>query len=259
MLPKFLKPHNIKYSNLIRIGPKSDGGYVIDRRILKRSDTLITCGLNDDWEFERSLFKKKQNIKIIAYDHTVNRQFWIKRFRKDIISLLLFKKLKISKIFDVFKYLDYFLFFKNKKIHYQKKIVFKKKNDNQITIPEILLNHDKIILKVDIEGDEYNILNDIKKNSKKIIFLIIEFHDIHKNINKIKKFLKKINLKIIHIHANNYGGIDVNGDPKVIELSLMNTMVFKIKNIYSKKDYPISGLDYKNFKRREDVKLKFNK
>ena len=31
----------------------------------------------------------------------------------------------------------------------------------------------KIVLKVDIEGDEYKILNDIKKNSNKIVFLLI--------------------------------------------------------------------------------------
>ena len=53
MLPKFLKPYQINNSNLIRIGPKRDGGYVIDNRIIKKTNNLITCGLNDDWEFEK--------------------------------------------------------------------------------------------------------------------------------------------------------------------------------------------------------------
>ena len=75
MLPKFLKPYHIKSSNLVRIGPRTDGGYIIDKRILNKIDILITCGLNDDWEFERSFFKKKPNIKIIAFDHTVNNHF----------------------------------------------------------------------------------------------------------------------------------------------------------------------------------------
>ena len=57
MLPKFLKPYHIKSSNLVRIGPKTDGGYIIDKRILNKINILITCGLNDDWEFERSIFK----------------------------------------------------------------------------------------------------------------------------------------------------------------------------------------------------------
>ena len=135
----------------------------------------------------------------------------------------------------------------------------KSKNKNQISIPEILNSLTGVVLKVDIEGDEYKILNDIKKNSKKIIFLIIEFHDVNKHLNKIRNFLKNLDLKIIHIHANNYGGIDKKNNPRVLELSLINSKIFKIRNIYSKNKYPIPNLDYKNFKRRDDIKIKFNK
>ena len=78
------------------------------------------------------------------------------------------------------------------------------------------------------------------------------------NIFKIKKFLEKLDLKIIHIHGNNYGGIDKYGNPKVVELSLLNTKKIKVDNRFSKKKYPIVNLDYKNFKRREDIKIKFN-
>ena len=88
--------------------------------------------------------------------------------------------------------------------------------------------------------------------------LIIEFHNLQKNLSKIKKFLKKLDLKIIHIHANNYGGVDKHNNPKVIELSLINTRKIKIKNIFSKRKYPIINLDYKNFKRRDDIKIEFN-
>jgi len=258
VLPKFLKPYHIKSSNLVRIGPRTDGGYIIDKRILNKIDILITCGLNDDWEFERSFFKKKPNTKIIAFDHTVDNHFWIKRFKSDVKSLLLLRKLRISKIIDIFKFIDYLLFFTKNKKHQIKKVVFKKKNNKEITIPKILKDYKEVFLKIDIEGDEYKILSDIKKNSKKIAFLIIEFHNLHKNIFKIKKFLEKLDLKIIHIHGNNYGGIDKYGNPKVIELSLLNTKKIKVDNRFSKKKYPIVNLDYKNFKRREDIKIKFN-
>lgn len=258
MLPKFLKPYQISNSNLVRVGPKTDGGYIIDKRILKKSKILITCGLNDDWEFEREYKKKNQKTQIIAYDHTVNKRFWLSRFTKDIISLLLLKKLKITKILDVFKYIDYLLFFRNNNKHFEKKIVFKRRNNNEITIPDILANYNEIFLKVDIEGDEYKILNDIKRYSTKIVFLIIEFHDIDKNIKKIRNFINKLDLKIIHIHGNNYGGIDKNNNPKVIELSLLNSKKIKLKKILSKRKYPINNLDYKNFKRRSDIEIKFN-
>ncbi len=63
MLPKFLKPYQISNSNLVRVGPKTDGGYVVDKRIFKKSKMLITCGLNDDWEFERDYLKKIMKLK----------------------------------------------------------------------------------------------------------------------------------------------------------------------------------------------------
>ena len=169
------------------------------------------------------------------------------------------KKLSLNKILDVFKYIDYRIFFRKNKIHYRKKIVNKCKNNNQISISKILKPLKNVVLKVDIEGDEYKILNDIKKNSKKIIFLIIEFHNIHKNLVKIKKFLDNLDLKVIHTHANNNGGINKKNIPKVLELSLINSKIIKIKNIYSKRKYPIVNLDYKNFKRRDDIKIKFKK
>ena len=259
MLPKYLKPLHVKKSNLIRIGPKRDGGYIIDKRILGKNNILVTCGLNDDWEFEKDFIKKNGDVSIIAFDHTVNNEFWIKRFKKDFISLLLLKKLRLNKILDVFKYLDYLLFFRKNKIHYKKKIVNKSKNNKQKSISDILKPLNNVVLKVDIEGDEYKILNDIKKNSKKIIFLIIELHDTHKNLTKIKKFLNNFDLKVIHIHGNNYGGIYKENIPKVLELSLINSKIINIKKIYSKREYPIVNLDYKNFKRRDDIKIRFKK
>ena len=259
MLPNFLKPYQIKNSNLIRIGPNKDGGYVIDKRIIKRTYNLITCGLNDDWEFEKEFLKRNIKCHLYAYDHTINNKFWIKRFIKDIIHLLLLKKLRWWKILDIFKYINYLNFFRKKKIHFKKKIVFKKKNYEEITIPEILKNLKNIFLKIDIEGDEYQILNDIKKNSKNLVFLIIEFHDVHKNLKKIEKFLKKFDLKLIHIHANNFEGTNRDNVPKVLELSLLNKKFYKIKNKLTNNIYPIRSLDYKNFKRRDEIKIEFIK
>ncbi len=257
MLPKILKPYHLEKSNLIRIGPKKDGGYVIDKRVINKSKSIITCGLNDDWDFEKDLQKKNANCKVIAYDHTVNNQFWIKRFKKDFISLLLFKKLKPNKIIDVFKFINYLSFFNGKNKHYLKKIVSKKKKSNQATITEVLKNSTNIILKVDIEGDEYKVLNDINKNSKKVNLLIIEFHKVLENLKKIKKFLSKSSFKIIHVHGNNYGGMNTKGTPNVLEITLLNKKKFKVSKKKSKYRYPIDNLDYSNLKRREDIKLEF--
>ena len=258
MLPKIFKPYKSTKKNLIRVGPNTDGGYVIDKRVIKKVKTLISCGLNDDWEFEKEFLKINPNCKILAYDHTVNKKFWKNRFRKDLISFFLLKKLSLRKILNIFKYIDYINFFKKNNKHYIKKVVLKSKNKKEISIKEILKNKKNILLKIDIEGDEYKVLKTIKKNFKEIYLLIIEFHNIHKNISKIKKFLVKSKLKLIHIHGNNYSGTNKNKDPNVIEMTMLNSKKFKILKNKSNFKYPIIGLDYVNFKRRKDIELKFN-
>ncbi len=258
MLPKNLKPHKSNKHNLLRVGPKLDGGYIVDKRIIKKSKTIITCGLNDDWEFEKHFLKINPNCTVVAYDHTVNKQFWKRRFKKDLLALLMLKKLRLSKILDIFKYINYKFFFKKKNIHILKKVVLNKKSKDEISIKEILDKKQNIILKIDIEGDEYKILKTVKKNYHRINLLIIEFHNISKNIIKIKKFLSNSKLKIIHLHANNYGGVDKFNDPNVIEVTLLNSTKFFVNKKKSTYHYPILGLDYKNLKRREDVLLRFD-
>ena len=258
MLPKIFKPFKSNKDNLIRIGPNKDGGYVIDKRVINKTKKIITCGLNDDWEFERAFLKINKKCKLTAYDHTIDKHFWIRRFKKDIISLLLFKKLRLEKILDVFKYINYVNFFNNGNKHIIKKVVNNQKKRNQISIRNILKDQNKIVLKVDIEGDEYKILTNINKESYKINLLIIEFHNIHKNLDKIKRFLKKSNFKIIHIHGNNYSGTNKNKDPNAIEMTLINSKIYKTNKNKSKLSYPIKGLDFKNLKRRQDIELKFH-
>ena len=150
MLPNIFKPFRSNKHNLLRVGPRKDGGYIIDKRVIKRSKTVITCGLNDDWEFEKHFLKINPNSKVIAYDHTINEKFWKKRFKKDLQALLMLKKLNFNKILDIFKYIDYKIFFRKKNIHILKKVVLNKKNKNEISIKEILNKKQNIVLKIDI-------------------------------------------------------------------------------------------------------------
>ena len=260
MMPSYLKPYHTNFSNLIRLGRKYDGGYVIDKRVIDKTKTIITCGLEAEWSFEKEFQKYNGDCKIIAFDHTVNKKFWINRFLKDFVSLLLLRNINLYQILDVFKYVEYSSFFSGKNKHFLKKIVSQKKNKkNQITITEAIGDNKDIVLKIDIEGDEYKVLKEIDKNLNKINLVIIEFHDLPKNIKKIEKFIKKTKFKNVHINANNYGIVDSNGIPQVIEMTLINPKKFRIKNKKTKRNYPIKGLDFKNWKRGPEIQLIFNK
>ena len=144
------------------------------------------------------------------------------------------KKIKPKQIIDVFKFLQYLAFFRGKNKHFLKKIVSTKiNNNNQVTITEAIGENKDIVLKIDIEGDEYKVLKDVNKNFKKLNLVIIEFHNIKKNLKKIRSFINQTKLRNIHINANNYGQVDINRIPQVIEMTLINPKKFKIKKTHS--------------------------
>ena len=84
MLPDFFKPTKSLRSNLVRIGPKRDGGYVIDKKVTKKTKKIITCSLNDDWAFEKNFIQNNKECAIQAYVHTVNNKFWIKNAKSNV-------------------------------------------------------------------------------------------------------------------------------------------------------------------------------
>ena len=63
-----------------------------------------------------------------------------------------------------------------------------------------------LFLKCDIEGGEYEILDELIRNSRKLSGLVMEFHSLHlpQYANDLVDFVSKIGLRLIHIHANNY-------------------------------------------------------
>ncbi len=258
MFSRKLKPIFVNNKYLTRLGPQRDGGYVIDKRIINKIDYIITCGLSDDWNFEKNFLKLNRKTKVLAYDHTVHSSFWKKRFTKDLIHFFLLKKLSIWKIINIFKYFDYLNFFSQKNKHFILKVGKRNVKDQVTNIKNIINQKKNILLKVDIEGGEYEILKDIKFYSKRINCLIIEFHNIKKNLKKIYDFVDKIkDLKSIHIHGNNINKLDKYGYPHAIEITFINTKKLTYKKKNNLKNYPISGLDFPSVKRNDDIKINF--
>jgi len=260
MLPKFLKPIRINLNSLVRLGMNYDGGYVISKKTLEYTKTIITFGLNDDWSFEKDFIRLRPKVKVVAFDHTVTPIFWCKRFLKDIFHFVLLKKLSLKKIKNLFKFIDYKIFFSKNK-HYVKKIGNSSGEINLKKILEKKFDKFSVFLKVDIEGDEYKILNSIRSYSNLINSLVIEFHHIQKkqNLNLLKNFVQNSDFKIIHIHANNCSYPTTNGIPSYLELTFVNCKKIKCDKGNSKYLYPIKGLDYPNIPRLKDIKLNFKK
>ena len=260
MLSSRWKPVHVDNKYLQRVGKNFDGGYVILKKFLKDTSLLISFGLSDDWSFEKHFFKIN-NCFIETYDHTVTDTFWIKRFFNDLWRFLILKKLRPSKIINIFKYIYYRFFFSKTKIkHIQKKIG--KDTSNSISLNSVLKNKkkfDKIFLKIDIESSEYLILDQIIAFPKKIIGFVIEFHELDIYRKKVENFLNKAkkNYSLIHIHGNNYTGLDKNLNPYTVELSFARNDYIKNKLIKNIKKYPIEGLDQPCNKNHPDIEIFF--
>jgi len=216
-LPNFFSYKSAK--DLIRIGKKNDGGYLVSKSDVEKSDILISLGISDDWSFEED-FQKIKEVKIFAYDGSVSKKIFLKKIFYFILRLKFKRAMSAVKTFYSF-----YSFFKKKNNNFTKNFVGfdgVNKNRGHISLENVLnKNQEKnLFLKIDIEGSEYRILSTLLSMQKNISGLVIEFHDSDLHLEIIDNFIKNLNLKLVHIHANNFCGITTDKNiPIVLELT----------------------------------------
>ena len=247
-VPSFLKP--TYETDLIRIGQAKDGGYLIPQKSLEHTKILYSFGLEADWSFEEDFYNRTKS-KVYCYDHTVNWKFFFK--------LALFRPKK-----NLFKFFQYKKFFdKKNKFHIEKMICptgsygFSLNENSLADLDSIIKNttDKEIFLKIDIEGHEYRILNQIKKYSTAINCLAIEFHDCDLHNEKIKNFINDFELQLVHIHINNWGLLNHDNSPRTIELTFSHKE-FNKKIINENKKFPLP-LDEANNPLYQDLPIEF--
>lgn len=203
---KKLTPYEVGF-DLIRLGENSDGGYLLP----KDFDNIMYCysaGVGLVTKFEKDL-EEKFNIKSKMLD--------ISEIPKNLLpkkSIFIKKKLSICK------------------------------SDQNISINEFIDTQDEIILKLDIEGDEYSNLIDLnEKKISQIRILILEMHDLRnlrspfffKIFNEVVEKLSKY-FYFCHLHPNNTSKEKKIGKlkiPDMLELTLINKK--RVKFLPSKK------------------------
>ena len=91
--PNSLKPFFVDNEDLIRLGSIDDGGYVVPIQTVNSSKVLLSFGISDNWEFEKD-FLKKTSAKLLAYDHTIDKEFWLSKFKKDLRNITTVKDVR---------------------------------------------------------------------------------------------------------------------------------------------------------------------
>lgn len=255
-LPQILKP--IHKNDLIRIGSKHDGGYVLTKELIFNSDFLLSFGLSFNWEFEEDFNEKKGNCPIHIYDHTVEKCAFLYFTARSLLAII-HNPFKRNNWKNFLKYFSYRSFFNNPSIvHFQERVWHE--NRNGVTIDDIFkkIPSDKIFLKMDIEGSEYRVIEKLLENQKRLVGMTVEFHDVDilypvwmDIIGKIKKYFH-----IVHIHANNIGDIGTNNLPLVWEITF-EKKTFTKNPASSQYSYPVEGADSPNDPKKTDYSFSF--
>ena len=262
----FLRP--IKTNNLIRLGRKMDRGYIVDCNIINNADILITFGLGDgsqipdQWSFELDFIKRNKKLSIFAYDYTVSTSSYIKKIWKYLRRFLTFRASLDAVKIRLKNYHEYIKFMKLDNVKfYREKIIYPIKNKIDTDIKKVfsrIVNNSEVILKCDIEGNEYLIIDQILEYSNRINMFIFEFHWIDKKEDIFVESVKKLQsrFEIIHIHANNHFQTLKNGLPIILEITLINKK-FSPDKIEYVDNFPIKDLDFPNNPFLKDIEFSF--
>lgn len=210
MLPNSWAPIPVK--NLVRIGSSYDGGYVVPANCVARSKLLIGMGLNDDWSFEED-FRARSGAAVLCFDHSVDGGFWRWYFLAHLIKL---KPMRAR------KYFEYRAFFGTPEVEHRK-LMIGYDGAGSVSLETILRERGDadIFLKIDIEGAEYRILDQIVAHAHRFTGIVMELHDVDLHRERIGRFLHALpGFILVSLHANNYAPTDPQGDPTVIEISL---------------------------------------
>ena len=249
MLPLTFKPKAL--FDLLRIGKSNDGGYLVCKKAVNQSEFLVSFGISNDFSFEKH-FVQLNKIPVHAYDPSISLKFFIKQILFNLFRLN-FKNF-IKEITNTFKFYN---FFNNRDnlIFYNQIGVGGNRIWKNIKFQEIInkTNFNKnIFIKIDIEGSEYRVLDELIEYQDHIEGLVIEFHQVDLNIDRINNFIKTTDLCLIHIHPNNYADLGLNNIPTSLEISFSRSPI----KISEEVDLP-NQLDQPNNPEMSDINLDF--
>jgi Methyltransferase FkbM domain len=271
----FLRPISIK--GKIRLGRKRDGGYVVYEKLLRSTDVLLTFGVGWDTDYEEE-FNAVTGSPVHMFDHTLLKNgCYIDSER--IIWLL--KKLRMS---ELVAYLKFASFWKVKVIELKERGIFfynegladkATTSCNTLThyISRLQLGEKSVLLKIDIEGNEYPIFGNAEfvRALQNVSQIVVEWHDLKTRLRDLENILAMLtqDFDIVHLHGNNFGQSffiydPIDGKehdvlvPDVLEMLLVRRELIDPEDFISQEQLSLeSGLDYPNNPLQPDLKFHF--
>lgn len=254
----FLAP--IESDGLARVGsPHRDGGYVVPAAAVRESDTLISFGVGTHWSFESHFKQLNPAAEIHAYDHTVGELRFRRDYRRGLVKLLLVR----TSLADVRKrwrtWQSYRAFFPSHATHFQEEIHHGGTKSTYASIDKVFARtlSRRVFLKIDIEGCEYSIIDDVLRYAERIKCIAIEFHDTEALRDTFCSAVKRWQraFHIVHLHGTNLNHVAPDGLPNCVEMTFAAGRAPSHAKLRS--SLPLAGLDSPNNPNQPDRRLRF--
>ena len=253
-----LNPHLV--DDLERYGRSADGGYVLPRARLADIDAVLSFGLSTDWSLEKALAERHPDRIIHVYDHTVGARSF-RRSLKTAFWKFLVGRVSLAELRRRYRTdADYRRFFTGNHIHFRERIFNRRDCANDATIETAfarLGGARHVLVKIDIEGDEYRIIPDLMRFADRIDVLAIEFHNTEPLRPVFEAQLQRLlaDFAIVHVHGNNIAGVANDGLPDALEITFVSRQ-FTVSD--RRRDrLPVAGLDLPNDPNRPELDLVF--
>lgn len=240
----FLNLRPMQYPDEIRLGSQNDGGYVVPRNLALVSTALISLGYGYDCNFERDFLRISSQCRCHLYESNID----LTSILTNLVHAIRNKTqgLRAFPSYHVKCLMRFIRMRCHPRIKYfAQEVRASPFSPSQVSISqtfEELSSIDKIFLKMDIEGGEYELLAQMDFN--RCIGMIIEFHDVNNRLVEFEKSIESLkrHFVISHFHVNNYSKY-INGIPNVIEITFVSKTFFVNYQSLGKKFSLPSNLD----------------
>ena len=251
--------------DLVRIGNKGDGGYLLPRGLINDCDCLVTFGISTEWSFEEHARRLNKRLKVHAVDRTSGVAAFLYSAMRSLTLRDVNKKERLRDFLTYIKHSIRFakLFWKPGFRFDRRWVVDMATTKKDLSISNVLsrIGTDQdVLFKIDIEGAEYEILPSIISSigEQKIVVrcLVIEFHDTYERRIEFLDLVGSLrrHLEIVHLHGNNCVAAAPDGFPQVVEITFA-----QIENHGAKKRtlLPLADLDSINDPTIPDFEMAF--
>lgn len=228
---KFMAP--VAVPDLVRIGKNWDGGYVFSERSMRDAGGLLSFGINNDWSFDEQWGHRKPHDRIHGYDGTISPG----RFSPELQE-------------------KYRGFFGVRGEHFPVNVgATSGMGQSSFADTMIRMNRDRVFLKMDIEGGEWQLTDSILAQAQHITGMVIEFH----NTDNLRSLLcdtihrYQDRFHVIHIHPNTSCSYAQDNFPTVVEFSFLNRDSWSGTEV--RLECHVPDLDQPNVPDTEDVAL----